>query len=33
MFSRERLADAARAYRSGAMGQLSPSPVRWSTPG
>lgn len=33
MFSRERLAEVARAYRSGAMGHLSPSPVRWSTPG
>lgn len=33
MFTRERLGEVARAYRSGAMGHLSPSPVRWSTPG
>lgn len=33
MFSSDRLAAAMRAFRSGAMGQLDPSPVRWARPG
>jgi redox-sensitive bicupin YhaK (pirin superfamily) len=33
MFSPERLAEAARRYQAGAMGELSPSPVAWVRPG